>query len=162
MQRVRIIELPIVKAAYSGPLTDERRFEAFVRWFSAYHASLPGELYPRDFMWYNERLGAREWFYALPAGARTEDLGGFEAVDLPGGLFAVAACANADLDGAADWLGTRAELLQWAVESAVFCPYRNGEGRRERYPMFHIVSPGAMYAERISIEDLYLPIERRT
>ena len=44
------------------------------------HAPWAGELYSRDFMWYNERLGAQEWFYALPR--------------------------DADLDGAADWMKT--------------------------------------------------------
>lgn len=161
MQHIRIVKLPDMRAVYSGPLTDGERFERFVQWFSSYHAGLPGELYPRDFMWYNERLGAREWFYVLPAGAKAEDCGGFDIVDLPGGLFAVASCMNADFDQAADWLATRGELLKWAAESKAFMPYENGEGKTERYPMFHIVSPGELYAERISMEDLYLPIERR-
>lgn len=161
MQKIRIIELPCVKAVYSGPLTSGERFEAFVKWFSAYHALLTNELYPRDFMWYNERVGVREWFYALPAGAKPEDCCGFEIVDLPGGLFAVASCQDADFDEAADWLATREELIKWAAESEKFCLYENGEGKTERYPMFHIVSPHELYSEKISIEDLYMPIERR-
>jgi hypothetical protein len=67
---------------------------------------------------------------------------------------------DADLDQAADWLHTREELLKWAADSDQFKAYENGEGKKERYPMFHIVSPGELYAEKISIEDLYLPIER--
>ena len=161
MQNVRIISLPAIKAAYSGPLTDDERFERFNNWFSQYHASLTNELYPRDFMWYNERMGAQEWFYALPAGAKEEDCGGFEIIDFPGGLFAVASCLDADLDGAADWMDTREQLLKWAAQSDRFQAYENGEGKKERYPMFHIVSPGELIAEKISIEDLYLPIERR-
>lgn len=161
MQSVRVIKLPEMKTVYSGPLTDGEAFGRFVAWFSSYHASLANELYPRDFMWYNERLGVREWFYALPAGARAEDCGGFDIVDLPDGLFAVASCMNADFDQAADWLATRGELMKWAAENDRFKAYENGEGKRERYPMFHIVSPGEMYAENISVEDLYLPIERR-
>ena len=161
MQSIRIVEIPVVKAAYSGPLTDEESFNRFNDWFSAYHASLTNELYPRDFMWSNERLGAQEWFYALPAGAKVEDCGGFKIVDLPGGLFAVASCLDADLDQVKDWLDTREALLKWASESDKFKAYENGEGKKERYPMFHIVSPGALQAEKISIEDLYLPIERR-
>ena len=150
-----------MKAAYSGLLTDEDRFEKFNNWFSAYHNSLKNELYPRDFMWYNERLGAQEWFYALPAGAKEEDCGGFETVDLPGGLFAVASCIDADFDQAADWLDTRAALIKWVESSGQFRVYENAEGKKERYPMFHIVSPGELYEEKISIEDLYLPIERK-
>lgn len=161
MQNIRIVNIPEMKAVYSGPLTDGKKFGDFVKWFSGYYASLANELYPRDFMWYNERLGVQEWFYALPAGAKEEDCGGFEIVDLPSGLFAVASCTNADFDQAADWLNTREELLKWAAESDKFKAYENAEGKKERYPMFHIVSPGEMYAEKISIEDLYLPIERR-
>ena len=112
-------------------------------------------------MWYNERLGAQEWFYALPAGAKEEDCGGFETVDLPGGLFAVASCIDADFDQAADWLDTREALIKWVESSGQFRVYENAEGKKERYPMFHIVSPGELYEEKISIEDLYLPIERK-
>lgn len=161
MQRIRIVELPAVRAACSGPLTDEARFARFNDWFSRYHAAQPCELYPRDFMWYNERLGAQEWFYALPAGADERDTEGFPVVTLPHGLFAVAPCLDADLDGAADWMRTREELIAWAQASGRFRPYENGEGRPERYPMFHIVSPGRLIPEGVSIEDLYLPIEER-
>lgn len=160
MQYVRIVEIPKMKAAYSGPLTDEAAFEAFNTWFSGFHASLSCELFPRDFMWYNERLGAQEWFYALPQGAET-DFKEFEIVDLPHGLFAVAPCLDADLDGAADWMKTREELIEWAESSEKFRPYRNGPGKRERYPMFHIISPGRLIPEGVSIEDFYLPIEEK-
>lgn len=161
MQNIRIVCLPEMKAAYSGPLTDEAKFEKFNNWFSTYHNSLKNELYSRDFMWYNERLGVQEWFYALPAGAKEEDCGGFEIVDLPSGLFAVASCIDADFDQAADWMNTRGELMKWADSSEKFKVYENAEGKKERYPMFHIVSPGELFEEKISIEDLYLPIERK-
>ena len=162
MQRIRIVELPPMAAAYSGPLTDGERFERFNEWFSAYHASLPCELAPRDFMRYNERLGAQEWFYALPQGADAEEIRrAFEVVELPHRLFAVASCLDADLDGAEDWMRTRQELLDWAESSERFRAYANAPGKPERYPMFHITSPGRLIPEGISIEDLYLPIEER-
>lgn len=160
MQNVRIVELPPMKAAYSGPLTDGEKFEAFNKWFSEYHAALKNELYPRDFMRYNERLGAREWFYALPDNAEVPD-GRFDTVELPCGLFAVASCLDADLDGAADWMATREALLAWAADSRLFKPYENAPGKPERYPMFHIVSPGRLFERGISVEDMYLPIEER-
>ncbi|MGN0628119.1 MAG: hypothetical protein ACI4IW_00610 [Oscillospiraceae bacterium] len=158
MQSVRIIEIPKIKAVYSGPLTDGEKFEKFNSWFSEYHASLSCELYPRDFMWYNERIGAQEWFYALPEGADTAEIKEFGITDLPWGLFAVASCLDADMDEAADWLRTREELMEW-VKGSGFRLYENGEGKRERYPMFHIVSPGRLIPKGISIEDLYMPIE---
>lgn len=158
MQNIRILEIPPMKAVYSGPLTDGEKFERFNSWFSEYHATLKNELYPRDFMWYNERIGAQEWFYALPAGANADEITDFEIVDLPSGLFAVASCLDADLDQAADWLKTREALLEWASKSERFEPYRNAPGKPERYPMFHIVSPGRLIPEGISVEDLYFPI----
>lgn len=161
MQNIRIMEIPALRAVYSGPLTDGEKFERFNRWFSEYHASLSCELYPRDFMWYNERVGAQEWFYILPQGADEREIPGYETVRFPGGLFAVASCLDADIDRAADWMATREELLRWASESKRFKPYENSDGKPERYPMFHIVSPGRLIPTGISLEDLYLPIEER-
>lgn len=162
MQTVRIIEIPPMKAVYSGPLTDGEKFGAFVSWFSSFHGSLKAELAPRDFMWYNERIGAREWFYALPEHIEPTAIDGFEITDLPCGLFAVASCLDADLDEAEDWLKTRSELAEWAEKSERFMPYRNEDGKPERYPMFRIVSPPSLIAEGISIEDMYFPIELRS
>ena len=42
-----------------------------------------------------------------------------------------------------------------------FRAYVNVSRKPERYPMFHITSPGRLIPEGISIEDLYLPIEER-
>ena len=162
MQKVRIIEIPPMKAVYSGPLTDGEKFGAFVNWFSAFHSSLKCELVPRDFMWYNERVGAREWFYALPEHFDPSAITGFEIVDLPCGLFAVASCLDADLDQMEDWMKTRGELAEWAEKSEKFMPYQNAAGKPERYPMFQIVSPPSLMNEGISIEDMYFPIEFRT
>ena len=147
-----------MKAVYSVPLTEAETFEKFNNWFSQYHASLKNELYPRDFMWYNERCGAQEWFYALPAGADAGELPEFPIADLPAGLYAVASCLDADLDEARDWLSTREELVRWVKESEKFALYENGDSRPERYPMFHITSPGRLIPEGISIENLYVPI----
>ncbi|NLW70135.1 MAG: hypothetical protein GX061_03550 [Eubacteriaceae bacterium] len=94
---------------------------------------------------------------ALPEGFEGEDTGGFEITELPCGLYAVAPC----LDGAADWEKTRGELTQWANDSELFKPYENAPGKKERYPLFHIVTPGRLMAKGISVEDLYLPIEER-
>ena len=161
MQNIRIVEIPAMEAVYSGPLTDNQKFEAFNKWFSDYHASLQNEIYPRDFMWYNERIGAQEWFYALPYNAEKNPTDRFEIVDLPCGLFAVASCLDADIDGADDWMKTREALLEWAANSKLFKPYENADGKPEKYPMFHIVSPGRLAEAGISIEDMYLPIEER-
>lgn len=158
MQSIRIIEIPKMKAVYSGPLTSPEKFGRFVEWFSQFHASLEGELFPRDFMWFNERRNAREWFYALPANADLSEITDFEIVDLPSGLYASASCLDADLDEAKDWLATREEIINWVNQSSQFDLYENGEGKEEKYPMFHIVSPGWLRPMGISIENMYVPI----
>lgn len=161
MQSIRVMEIPKMKAVFSGPLSSKEAFEKFVKWFSEYHAALQCELHPRDFMWYNERKGAREWFYALPANADWQQITDYEIVDLPSGLYAVASCLNADLDDARDWMSTREEISHWVAASEQFDLYVNGEGVAERYPMFQIVSPGWLMPEGISVEDLYVPIIKR-
>lgn len=161
MQTIRIIEVPKMKAVFSGPLSSQEKFEKFNRWFTNYHLSLQCELAPRDFMWYNERVKAQEWFYALPQNADLSQITDYEIVDLPSGLYAVASCLDADLDDAADWLRTREEIMNWVKDSEKFDLYVNGEGKEERYPMFQIVSPGWMIPEGISIEDLYVPIIKK-
>lgn len=162
MQPIRIIELPKMKAVFSGPLSSREKFERFVTWFHKIHASLPGELYPRDFMWFNEKNNMREWFYALPPDADVSQMTDYEIVDLPSGLFAVGSCLDADLDNAEDWHSTRAEIIEWVSASDLFDLYVNGAGRVERYPMFHIVSPGWMNEIGVSIEDLYVPIVKKS
>ena len=161
MQNIRIIEIPKMKAVYSGPLNTAEKCEDFNKWFSNYHASLKGELFPRDFMWYNERTNVQEWFYALPANADLREITEYEIVDLPSGLYAVASCLDADLDQAKDWLSTREEIINWVEASDKFEIYINKEDKEERYPMFHIISPGDMIPEGISIENLYIPIVRK-
>lgn len=158
MQSIRIIEIPKMKAVYSGPLSTKEKFEKFNTWFSKYHASLPCELFPRDFMWYNERSNASEWFYALPQNADLSEITDYEIVDLPFGLFAVASCLDADLDEAKDWMSTREAIMNWVNESTQFELYINGADKVERYPMFHIVSPGWLMSKGIAFENLYIPI----
>lgn len=159
MQNIRIIEIPKMKAVFSGPLSTEDEFEKFNKWFSDYHASLKCELFPRDFMWYNERLNVQEWFYALPQNADLSQITDYEIVDLPSGLYAVASCLDADLDNVQDWLSTREEIINWVKESDKFEVYVNEDGIEEKYPMFHIVSPGWLIPKGISIENLYIPIK---
>ena len=46
MQYVRIVEIPKMKAAYSGPLTDEAAFEAFNTWLKSYDDAMHMEMEP--------------------------------------------------------------------------------------------------------------------
>ena len=161
MQQIRIIELPRMKVVKSGPIRTEQAFNAFNKWFSDYHASLPCQLSPRDFMWFNEREQATEWIYALPTGAGETDCGGYAVEEFPFGLYAVAVCKDADLDEAADWMKTQQEIKDWVESSELFTLHVNAEGTEERYPMFHIVTPGWLQEKGFSLEDMYAPIHMK-
>ena len=150
-----------MKAAVSGPIRTQEAFEAFNQWFSGYHASLKQELFPRDFMWFNEREQATEWAYVLPASAGEDNCGSYEVKELPFGLYAVAVCRDADLDQAEDWMKTRQEIREWVKESPLFRLHENGSDPEERYDMFHIVSPGWLMKDGISLEDMFVPIHRK-
>ena len=158
MQNFRIIEIPPMKVACSGPIRTMEQFSAFNEWFSAYHAALKCELAPRDFMWYNEKEDAREWIYALPDGASEADCGGFKVETFPFGLYAVGVCRDADLDEAADWLRTRQEIRDWVRSGELFRLHENGVDPGERYDMFRIVSPGWLQQKGYCTEDMYVPI----
>ena len=160
MQDIRIVELPAVKAAYSGLVqAGSKEFIAFNKWFSELHGTLKYELFSRDFLRFNERLNGFEWYYALPCDASQIDCGGYDIVDFPTGLYAVASCVDGDFDAAADWLDTRSKLMERVKQSEFFSLHENAEKKPERYPMFTITSPHRYYQKRISIEDLYVPIE---
>ena len=160
MQNIRIVEIPKMKAAFSGPMTDVEKVEKFRLWFTDLQETLECELYPRDFMWCNERTLINEWFYALPEGYDTSSLE-FEVVNLPHGLYAVAPCLSPTVDASDDWLKTRWELIEWVYASDTFKLYDNRPGRPERYPMFHVVSPERLIDKGVCIADLYVPIEEK-
>ncbi|MDO5559825.1 MAG: GyrI-like domain-containing protein [Oscillospiraceae bacterium] len=162
MQNIRIIELPVIKAAYSGLVQGgSKEFLEFNQWFSKFHANLKYELFPRDFLRYNERLNGFEWYYALPCDLSKKDCGGYDIVDLPAGLCAVSSCLDGDMDQAKDWLDTRSMLIEWVNQNDHFDLYQNAQDKPERYPMFTITSPHRFYQQKISIEDFYLPIVER-
>lgn len=158
MQNVRIIEIPKMKVVTSGPIYTMEAFEAFNQWFTEYHNSLSCELTPRDFMWYNEIKQATEWIYALPAGAKEEDCGGYEVKEFSFGLYAVAVCIDADLDKAEDWKRTQEEIKQWVNSSELFELATPDNDPIERFNMFHIVTPGWLQEKGFCLEDMYVPI----
>ena len=159
MQNIRVVELPIIEAAYSGLVqAGSKEFLDFNRWFSEFHSSLKYELFSRDFLRFNERLNGFEWYYALPCEMTKSECNGYEIVDLPAGLCAVGSCSDGDFDNGKDWLDVRTKLIDWANKSETFALYQNAEGKPERYSLFTISSPHRYYQKKISIEDFYLPI----
>ena len=159
MQDIRIVEIPKMKVVLSGPITNEKEFMDFGTWWTNYDKSVKGKLVPRDFMWYNEKINAREWIYTLPNPEINRDYGGYKTKIFPFGLYAVASCIDADCDEARDWLETKKEIEDWVNNSECFALSTIENDQCERYPMFHIISPEILY-EKMGIrqEDLYVPI----
>ena len=148
---IRIVELPPVRMARSGG----RDLGEFDRWWSAVAAQDRLSLFPRDFMWFNPRLNADEWVYALPCGV--EDAGGYEVFDFPGGLYAVAACKD---DGPEiEKLG--GQIHEWIERSEIFAE-PSPEQSVDRWEMGHVITPvNAKQTIGHHQLDLFVPIVYR-
>lgn len=85
MDGVRIYGMPACRMASSeAGMFGDGTLEKFEAWFSA----LPETMFPRDFLWYDEKRMGFVWYYMLGNGVPEPD--GFAIVDFPGGLYAVA------------------------------------------------------------------------
>lgn len=90
MENVRVYEIPACKMVSSQcGMFGEGKLERFDEWFS----SLPRTMFPKDFLWYDNERGGFVWYYMYSEGMKIA--GGFDTVDFPGGLYAVAS----DIDG---------------------------------------------------------------
>ncbi|NLM85946.1 MAG: AraC family transcriptional regulator [Clostridiales bacterium] len=82
MEMVRMYEIPACRMVSSGTANwGEGVLEKFDAWFS----TQPREAFPRDYLYWNETGFC--WLYRLYEGQKAPE--GFEAVDFPGGLYAV-------------------------------------------------------------------------
>lgn len=159
MISIRIVELPKMKVVTSGPIRTQEAFDAFNTWWSAYDKNVVDKIAPRDFMWFNEREQATEWFYALPIPETGDSYSGYEAKEFEFGMYAVASNLDADCDDAKDWLETKAAIENYVKDSEVFELSTLGNDNCERYAMFHIITP-QHYFDRTGIhqEDMFVPI----
>ncbi|WP_438449080.1 GyrI-like domain-containing protein [Gorillibacterium sp. sgz5001074] len=152
MERIRIIEIPPLKVVNSGNLSSMEVFEAFDRWWSSIDVKI--YITPRDFMWYNDKKGYWEWFFALPEGH--QDSGGYEVVDFPGGLYAVATSKDADEAALNE---TKAALFSWIETSGCFALSTSENDSAERYVMAHVITP-KVFKEKMGyhLSDIFVPI----
>lgn len=152
---IRIIELPAVRMARSGHYD----LEAFSVWWSAIKVPAAGDLCPRDFMWFNPALQADEWLYVLPDGM--VDSGGFDVFDFPGGVYAVATCAD-DISQPDNVTAVDMLIHQWIAQSDVFDEEPNHDPAKLRYDMAHVITPkSAQQAMSYAQMDLFVPIVLR-
>ncbi|MCL2106005.1 MAG: GyrI-like domain-containing protein [Oscillospiraceae bacterium] len=161
---VRIIELPACKMVTSGPISGEDAFAPggalmrFHEWFTAFDKTRADAFYPRDFMWSpspqkNSAVGEQggfEWGYAVTDAP--EDTGGFDVIDFPGGLYAVAISVDAD---GKDHNKVYSGIQDWVKKSGCFAL----EETDKRRSLGNITSPPAvMDIMGYSQMDLYFPI----
>ncbi len=85
MENVRIYWLPEGRMVSSQcGMFGDGKLEKFNEWFSG----LVRPLYPRDFLWYDEKQGGFVWYYMYSEGMNVPE--DFPIVDFKGGLYAVA------------------------------------------------------------------------
>jgi AraC family transcriptional regulator len=152
---VRIVELPACKMVTSGPANGPDIFgpdgvmTRFNDWFSEFDKNRTDKFYPRDFMW-SPAEGGFEWGYAV--GEVPKDTAGFEMIDFPGGLYAVAISVDAD---GKDHNRVYKGIQEWVEKSGCFML----DETEKRRSLGNITSP--MMAKEVMgyhQMDLYFPI----
>ena len=146
MPDIRIVELPNMRMARSGN-TDLNTFD---EWWS--RVEVPQSMFPRDFMWYNNRIECFEWLFMIPDGMR--DTNGYEVFDFPRGLFAVATA----YDEGEEINRINRLVHKWVNDSEEYDEYSNEYGEQERYDMGHVITPIGISRPQM---DLFIPIIRK-
>ena len=152
MDGIRIIALPKIKAAVSK-LDDLDNIMPFGDWFSNIKNEENGRIFPHDFMSYDEQAKKMRWYFILPKGM--EDTGGYQTVNLTGGIYAAAVCVDGD-----DSDGERvyADIKKWVNESEVF----EMDERPGHYTMFHVITSDDVYdALGYRQMDIFVPIKKK-
>lgn len=156
---VRIVELPACKMVTSGPANGPDSFgpggvmDRFCEWFSAFDQKRADRFYPRNFMW-SPAGGGFQWGYAV--GEVPGDTGGFEVIDFPGGLYAVAISVDAD---GKDHDRVYKGIQEWVRKSGCFVL----DETEKRRSLGNITSPpAAREVMGYHQMDLYFPIAIKT
>jgi len=146
MPDIRILELPNMKMARSGN-TD---LNVFDEWWS--NVKVPQSLYPRDFMWYNNRIDCFEWLFVIPDGMG--DTNGYEVFDFPRGLYAVATA----YDEGEEINRINTLIHKWVQASDDYEEHINETDVNERYDMGHVITPMGIARPQM---DLFIPVIRK-
>jgi DNA-binding transcriptional MerR regulator len=148
MPDIRIIKLPKVKMACAkGKYLLDECLDNFNKWWSS--VEVKQALFPRDFLQYNLKLEYFEWLFAIPEGMT--DTNGYEVVDFPGGLYAVATAFEDD----AETERVCNLIHKWVDESDEFEVSNSDNDTNERYDMGHIVFSEGVYRPQM---DIFVPI----
>ena len=160
LDTVRIIELPACKMVWSGicpssePEDDEtiRRFE---QWWNAQDELRRDRFYARDFVWHDREANGFAWGLAVTE--IPEDTGGWEVMDFPGGLFAVANynCVGSPKEAVRKVVAIYESIKKWVEKSGCFA-MDEGAGRHIMWNCFN--SKAALAAMGYGQCDEYVPI----
>lgn len=85
MENVRVYEIPKCRMVSSKCAMFE---EGILEEFSDWMETLPRPMFPRDFLWFDEKQGGFVWYYMHDDSIEVPDA--CSLVDFPGGLYAVA------------------------------------------------------------------------
>jgi len=157
--KARIIELPTCEMVTSGicagkeASSENGRLRRFEKWFAKQDALRKDRFYSRDFMWWDEKAGGSAWGLAVTD--IPEDTGGFDIIDFPGGLYAVANFVD-DADAPGDVFTVVGMLNAWVDNSGCFeaDPNRN-------YLNHFIGTRRAAESMGYHQQDIYMPIRIR-
>lgn len=152
MKGLRIIELPPMKMATSGP-KDLEELGEFDSWWSNMEAKRENHIYPYDFMYFDAKLGKMVWNYILPSDVT--DTSGYDIIDFPGGIYAAAISIDGD-DG--DGEKVYNDIKSWIESNNTF----ELDESSKRHTMFHIITSDTMYkALGYRQLDIYVPIKSK-
>ena len=155
---VRIMELPACKMVWSGICTENEPLTRFNEWWTAPDALRKDRFFARDFMWWDEKTGGYAWGFAvpeMPAAGSGMDTGGYEIIDFPGGLYAVANFVDDDEEPGGG-IKIYTVINAWVENSSCF------KVDTSRYCLNHFIgTPTAKEAMGYGQQDLYVPIRIR-
>jgi hypothetical protein len=123
-----------------------KKFEEFDNWWS--NIDTKDYITPRDFMYSDGENNGMIWLFAPPIGFT--DVGKYEWVDFPGGLYAVGTAKDGDEE---DSENTKEMISQWIKDSGCF------EETNQRYTMSHISTP-KIFKEKMGyhLTEFFVPI----
>jgi hypothetical protein len=150
MKGLRIIELPPMKMATSGP-KDLEELGEFDTWWSNIEVKRENRIYPYDFMYFDGELQKMVWNYILPS--NVTDTGDYDVIDFPGGIYVAAISIDGD-DGDGEQVYN--DIKAWIESSESF----EIDESSERHTMFHIITSDTVY-EALGYRqlDIYVPIK---
>lgn len=150
----RIISLPPFTAVTSGPdpacdFSPEGVLGRFNEYFSAITPSPRDSFMPRDFLFFNPKADALEWWYAIEDGMPD---GGYEKADFEGGCFVTYTYRDHDEEENGRLYQ---EVMRFISESDVL----ELDDRPGHYSMGHIITPPEIIeAQGFALMEAFVPV----